>query len=102
MTDSPAGKYLDNTFSEATGPVFSTVGQRGCRLETRLRLATQETTPKNGGDGIQTDVTGDGGANWSSEWQWLVRFNRRRLRQVYHGRATGSETHCPVSFCIRF
>ena len=40
MTDSPTGNYLNNTFSEATGPVFSTAGQRGCRLESRLRLAT--------------------------------------------------------------
>lgn len=61
MTDSPAGNYLNDTASVATGPVFSTAGQRGCRLESRLRLATQ-----NGDDGIQTDVTGDGGANWFS------------------------------------
>ena len=62
MTDSPAGNYLNNTVSAATGPVFSTAGQRGCRLESRLRLATQ-----NDADGIQTDVSGDGGANWSTE-----------------------------------
>lgn len=62
MTDSPAGNYLNNTVSAATGPVFSTAGQRGCRLESRLRLATQKDA-----DGIQTDVSGDGGANWSTE-----------------------------------
>ncbi len=66
MTDSPAGKYLDNTFSEATGPVFSTVGQRGCRIESLLRLATQETTENIGGDGIQTDVFPDGRLEWFS------------------------------------
>ena len=65
MTDSPAGNYLDNTVSSATGPIFSTAGQRGCRLESRLRLATQ-----NGADSIQTDVTGDGGANWFTESGW--------------------------------
>jgi subtilisin family serine protease len=65
MTDSPAGNYLDNTVSAATGPSFSTAGQRGCRLESQLRLATE-----NGADGIQTDVTGDGGANWSTESGW--------------------------------
>ncbi|MEK6764033.1 MAG: S8 family serine peptidase [Nitrospirota bacterium] len=62
MTDSPAGNYLDNTVSEATSPIFSTAGQRGCRLESRLRLATQ-----NDADGIQTDVSGDGGANWFTQ-----------------------------------
>ena len=96
MTDSPAGKYLDNTFSEATGPIFSTVGQRGCRLESRLRLATQ-----NDADGIQTDVSGDGGANWSTESGWTGSTDGH-LRAFYHGRATGSEAHCPVSFCICF
>ena len=43
MTDSPAGNYLNNTVSRATGPIFSTAGQRGCRLESRLRLATQSS-----------------------------------------------------------
>jgi subtilisin family serine protease len=62
MTDSPAGNYLNNTASRATGPIFSTAGERGCRLESRLRLATQ-----NDSDGIQTNVSGDGGATWSTE-----------------------------------
>ncbi|MDN5942644.1 MAG: S8 family serine peptidase [Nitrospira sp.] len=65
MTDSPAGNYLDNTFSEATGPIFSTEGQRGCRLESRLRLATQN------GDSIQTDVFGDGDAKRPTESGWF-------------------------------
>ena len=70
MTDSPAGNYLNNTDSAATGPVFSTTGQRGCRLESRLRLATQ-----NNADGIHTDVSGDGGANWSTESGWTGSTN---------------------------
>ena len=65
MTDSPSGNYLNNTGSVATGPLFSTAGKRGCRLESRLQLATQ-----NDVDGIQTDVSGDGGATWSSESGW--------------------------------
>lgn len=65
LTDSPAGNYLNNTASRATGPIFSTAGQRGCRLESRLRLATQ-----NNSDGILTEVSGDGGANWSTESGW--------------------------------
>ncbi|HWR83248.1 MAG TPA: S8 family serine peptidase, partial [Candidatus Deferrimicrobium sp.] len=65
MTDSPAGNYLNDTDSFATGPVFSTVGQRGCRLESRLRLATELDV-----DGILTDVSGNGGTNWSAETGW--------------------------------
>ena len=75
MTDSPAGNYLDSTFSAATGPTFSTAGQRGCRLESRLRLATQ-----NDADGIQTDVSGDGGANWSTESGFTGSTNDTFLR----------------------
>ena len=75
MTDSPAGKYLDNTFSEATGPVFSTVGQRGCRLESWMRLATQEATPGNDGDSIQTDVTSEGDDNFFLQSGWTGSTN---------------------------
>jgi subtilisin family serine protease len=75
MTDSPAGNYLDSTFSAATGPTFRTAGQRGCRLESRLRLATQ-----NDADGIQTDVSGDGGANWSTESGFTGSTNDTFLR----------------------
>jgi subtilisin family serine protease len=81
MTDSPAGKYLDNTFSAATGPIFSTAGQRGCRLESLLRLATQ-----NDSDGIQTDVSGGGGAKWSNESGWSGstdgRFDRFTMAEL--------------------
>ena len=70
MTDSPAGNYLNNTVSWATGPIFSTAGQRGCRLESWMRLATQEATPGNNGDSIQTDVTSAGDANWFYESGW--------------------------------
>jgi subtilisin family serine protease len=65
MTDSPTGNYLNNTHSIATGPIFSTAGKRGCRLESQLRLATQ-----NDSDGIQTEVSGDGGVTWSTESGW--------------------------------
>jgi len=65
LTDSPAGNYLNKTDSFATGPVFSTVGQRGCRLESRLRLATELDV-----DGILIDVSGNGGTTWSSESGW--------------------------------
>jgi len=87
MTDSPAGNYLNDTFSSATGPVFSTAGQRGCRLESLLRLATQETTEKIGGDGIQTDVSDDGGVNkWSNESGWTGttdgRFDRFTMAEL--------------------
>jgi subtilisin family serine protease len=70
MTDSPAGNYVNNTTSVATGPIFSTAGQRGCRLESLLRLATQDSSHGIEGDGIVTDISGDGGANWSTESGW--------------------------------
>ncbi|HSL06154.1 MAG TPA: S8 family serine peptidase, partial [Nitrospiraceae bacterium] len=69
MTDSPAGNYLNNTFAIATGPAFSTARQRGCRLESLLRLATQVDAKGNPIDGIQTEVSGDGGVTWSPESQ---------------------------------
>ena len=86
MTDSPAGNYLNNTVSVATGPTFSTAGQRGCRLESLLRLATQETTEEIGGDGIQTDVSG-GGVNWfsgGSGWTGTTdgRFDRFTMAEL--------------------
>jgi subtilisin family serine protease len=81
MTDSPVGNYRNNTGSIATGPIFSTVGQRGCRLESRLRLATQ-----NDSDNIQIDISGDGGANWSPESSWTGstdgRFDRVTLAEL--------------------
>ena len=81
MTDSPAGNYLNNTDSIATGPIFSTARQRGCRLESRLRLATQ-----NDSDRIVTDVSGDGGAIWSTESSWTGstdgRFDRVTVAEL--------------------
>lgn len=65
LTDSPAGNYLDNTNSFATGPVFSTVGQRGCRLVPRLRLATE-----SGIDALFTDSSADGGTIWVNQSGW--------------------------------
>lgn len=59
LTDSPAGDYQNNTASFATGPLFSTAGQRGCRFDGRVRLATEE-----GFDGILMESSGDSGANW--------------------------------------
>ncbi|HWR82837.1 MAG TPA: S8 family serine peptidase, partial [Candidatus Deferrimicrobium sp.] len=65
MTDSPNGNYRNNTGSVATGPIFSTAGQRGCRLESWMQLATEHDS-----DGIHTDVSPDGGASWSGEGGW--------------------------------
>ncbi|MDE3042309.1 MAG: S8 family serine peptidase, partial [Nitrospirota bacterium] len=59
LTDSPAGNYLNNTNSFATGPTFSTVGQRGCRLVGSLRLATELNF-----DGFFLDISRDGGTTW--------------------------------------
>ena len=61
LTDSPAGNYLNNTDSVATGPLFSTVGQRGCRLVGAVRYATEE-----GFDGFVLDLSRDGGATWTT------------------------------------
>lgn len=61
LTDSPAGNYLNNTSSFATGPIFSTTGQRGCRLVGALRLETE-----SGFDGFFLDISQDGGATWTT------------------------------------
>jgi subtilisin family serine protease len=61
LTDSPAGNYLSNTNSLATGPAFSTVGQHGCLLVGALRLAFAGNN-----DGILVQASGDGGATWTS------------------------------------
>jgi subtilisin family serine protease len=61
LTDSPAGNYLNNTDSFATGPMFSTVGQRGCRFLGALRLATELNF-----DGFLLDLSRDGGASWAT------------------------------------
>ncbi len=61
LTDSPAGNYLNNTDSFATGPIFSTVGRRGCRLVGSYRLATEL-----GFDGFLLDISRNGGATWTT------------------------------------
>ena len=61
LTDSPAGNYLNNTDSFATGPMFSTVGQRGCRLVGAIRYATEL-----GFDGFFLDLSRDGGTTWAT------------------------------------
>lgn len=62
LTDSPAGNYLNNTNSFATGPIFSTVGERGCRLLGAIRLASEF-----GFDGVLVDVSANGGTNWITQ-----------------------------------
>lgn len=59
LTDSPAGDYQNNTDSFAMGPVFSTVGQRGCRFDTRVRLQTELNI-----DGIFVETSRNSGASW--------------------------------------
>jgi subtilisin family serine protease len=61
LTDSPAGNYLNNTDSFATGPMFSTVGQRGCRLVGSIRYATELDF-----DEFFLDISRDGGATWTT------------------------------------
>jgi subtilisin family serine protease len=61
LTDSPAGKYLNNTDSFSTGPMFSTLGLRGCRLIGSIRLATELNF-----DGFLLDISRDGGATWTT------------------------------------
>lgn len=59
LTDSPGENYKNSTDSFATGPVFTTKGQRGCRLDSRVRLQTEQDI-----DGVLTETSRDGGANW--------------------------------------
>lgn len=59
LTDSPSGNYQNSTDSFATGPVFTTEGQRGCRLDSRIRLQTEQDI-----DGILTEASRDSGASW--------------------------------------
>ena len=60
LTDSPFGNYLNNTNSFVTSPLFSTVGQRGCRFVGAFRLATEP-----GFDWFTFEISRDGGATWS-------------------------------------
>lgn len=59
LTDSPTGSYQNNTDSFAMGPLFSTTGQRGCRLDSRLRLQTELDT-----DGVLAETSSNNGASW--------------------------------------
>ncbi len=61
LTDSPSGNYLNGTDSFATGPVFTTQGQRGCRLDSRIRMQTEQDI-----DGVITEVSRDNGVSWES------------------------------------
>jgi subtilisin family serine protease len=59
LADSPNGNYRNNTESFAMGPVFSTEGQRGCRLDSRLRLQTEE-----GIDRVLIETSRNSETNW--------------------------------------
>ena len=59
LADSPNGNYQNNTDSFATGPVFTTEGQRGCRLDSRVRLQTEQDI-----DGVLTEVSRNSGTSW--------------------------------------
>jgi subtilisin family serine protease len=59
LSDSPTGNYRNSTDSFAMGPVFSTEGQRGCRLDSRLRLQTEE-----GIDGVLVETSRNSGTSW--------------------------------------
>lgn len=59
LTDSPNGIYQNNTDSFAAGPVFSTEGQRGCRLDSRVRLQTEQDI-----DGVFLEISRNSGATW--------------------------------------
>lgn len=59
LTDSPNGNYQDNTDSFAAGPVFTTEGQRGCRLDSRVRLQTEQDI-----DGVFLEISKNGGTTW--------------------------------------
>jgi subtilisin family serine protease len=60
LTDSPTGNYLSNTNSFAISPMFSTMGQRGCRFVGAVQLATE----LNHGT-VLLDISRDGGATWT-------------------------------------
>ena len=61
LADSPAGTYLNNTNSFATSPIFSTVGQRGCRLVGAIRLDSEIDV-----DGVFLDTSANGGTIWTN------------------------------------
>ncbi|MDH4082639.1 MAG: S8 family serine peptidase [Nitrospira sp.] len=59
LTDSPNGNYQNNTDSFAVGPVFTTEGQRGCRLDSRVRLQTEQDI-----DGVVLETSRNSGTTW--------------------------------------
>ena len=59
LTDSPNGNYQNNTDSFAIGPVFTTEGHRGCRLDSRIRLETEQDI-----DGVLAETSRNSGTNW--------------------------------------
>lgn len=59
LTDSPTGNYQNGTDSFATGPVFSTEGQRGCRFDSRIRYQTELEI-----DEVFADVSKNSGTSW--------------------------------------
>ncbi|MBX3301176.1 MAG: S8 family serine peptidase [Nitrospira sp.] len=61
LTDSPNGNYQNNTDSFAAGPVFTTKGQRGCRLDSRVRLQTEQDV-----DGVFLETSRNNGSTWEA------------------------------------
>ncbi|MBX3320860.1 MAG: S8 family serine peptidase [Nitrospira sp.] len=61
LTDSPDGNYRDSTDSFAVGPVFTTEGRRGCRIDSRVRFQTEQDI-----DGVLLETSKDGGTTWES------------------------------------
>lgn len=61
LTDSPTGSYQNHTDSFAVGPVFSTEGQRGCRLDSRVRYQTELES-----DEVFADVSKNSGTTWQA------------------------------------
>jgi len=61
LTDSPTSGYQNNTNSFAVGPVFSTEGQRGCRLDSRVRYQTELEI-----DEVFADVSKNSGTSWQT------------------------------------
>jgi subtilisin family serine protease len=59
LTDSPTGSYQNNTDSFAMGPVFTTGGQRGCRLDSRVRLQTDQNIDK-----LLVETSRNSGTSW--------------------------------------
>ncbi len=59
LSDSPDGNYQNNTDSFAMGPVFTTEGQRGCRLDSRVRLQTEQDM-----DRLLVETSKNSGTSW--------------------------------------